>query len=155
MRLSTNYLRAVAAGMRAFCLAANKHPGGSLSCVEALTALYFSGAASLYSGCGDSDHVVYSKGHAAAPHYFALWAHGFFPGLSLEELTGFGQGSEPERLGHSSGQVILGHGGADLDGGQAEARHFGAEAIREHPITLEQVAQSPLRITGLLGDFPR
>ena len=91
MCLSTDDLRAVAAGMRAFCLEANKHPGGSLSCVEALTALYFSGAASLYPGCGDSDHVVYSKGHAAAPYYFALWAHGFFPGLSLEELTGFGQ----------------------------------------------------------------
>jgi transketolase len=76
--------------MRAFCLAANKHPGGSLSCVETVTALYFSGVADL-GARGDGDQVVYSKGHAAAPYYFALWAHGFFPGLSLDELTGFGQ----------------------------------------------------------------
>jgi transketolase len=88
-------LHVIAVGMRAFCLAANKHPGGSLSCVEALTALYFGGAAALRAGAGRSDHVVYSKGHAAAPYYFALWAHGFFPGVSLSDLAGFGQAGHP------------------------------------------------------------
>ena len=95
MRLNSAELRTIAAGMRAFCLAANKHPGGALSCVEALTALYFAGQANLYAGCRESDHVVYSKGHAAAPYYVALWAHGFFPGVSLEHLAEFGQ------VGHS------------------------------------------------------
>lgn len=84
-------LRTVAAGMRAFCFAANKHPGGALSSVEGVTALYFGGHATLEAGAEHADHVVYSKGHAAAPYYFALWAHGFLPGLSLEDLVGFGQ----------------------------------------------------------------
>jgi transketolase len=91
MSISDDDLRVVADGMRAFCLAANKHPGGSLSCVEAITALYFSGVAGLCVSGSGGDQVVYSKGHAAAPYYFALWAHGFFPGISLEELVGFGQ----------------------------------------------------------------
>jgi len=91
MRLTSAELRTIATGMRAFCLAANKHPGGALSCVEALTTLYFSGQAHLYAGCQESDHVVFSKGHAAAPYYFALWAHGFFPGVRLANLVEFGQ----------------------------------------------------------------
>lgn len=91
MRLSSAELQTIAAGMRAFCMAANKHPGGALSCVEALTTLYFGGHANLYADSDESDNVVYSKGHAAAPYYFALWAHGYFPGLSLEDLVGFGQ----------------------------------------------------------------
>jgi len=91
MRMSIADLRLVADGMRAFCLAANKHPGGSLSCVEAVTALYFGGAARLAPGEMDGDQVVYSKGHAAAPYYFALWAHGFFPAVPLDDLAGFGR----------------------------------------------------------------
>ncbi|MGH3276847.1 MAG: 1-deoxy-D-xylulose-5-phosphate synthase N-terminal domain-containing protein, partial [Streptosporangiaceae bacterium] len=91
MRTPLSDLQVIADGMRAFCLAANKHPGGSLSAVEAVTALYFSGAARLAPGGADGDHVVYSKGHAAAPYYFALWAHGFFPGMGLDDLAGFGQ----------------------------------------------------------------
>lgn len=91
MSLSTRDLAAVAAGMRAFCLAANKHPGGSLSAVEAVTSLYFGGAANLAAESHPRDHFVYSKGHAAAPLYWALWAHGLIPGLSLGDLLGFGQ----------------------------------------------------------------
>ena len=91
MRLLSGELQTISDGMRAFCLAANKHPGGSLSCVEALSVLYFGGHAKLHAECRNSDHVVYSKGHAAAPYYFALWAHGFFPGLTFEDLVGFGQ----------------------------------------------------------------
>jgi transketolase len=76
-------------------MAANKHPGGSLSCVEALTAIYFSGQVSLHPDPSLSDHIVYSKGHAAAPYYFALWAHGFFPGMRLADLACFGQVGHP------------------------------------------------------------
>ena len=95
MRIPPAGLEVIADGMRAFCLAANKHPGGSLSAVEAVTALYFSGGARLAPGDADGDRVVYSKGHAAAPYYFALWAHGFFPGMPLDDLAGFGQGRHP------------------------------------------------------------
>lgn len=90
MRMPIADLKVVADGMRAFCLAANKHPGGSLSCVEAVTALYFGGGPRLAPQSTGGDHVVYSKGHAAAPYYFALWAHGFFPGVSLDDVAGFG-----------------------------------------------------------------
>ncbi|MER6959315.1 hypothetical protein [Streptomyces sp. NPDC000618] len=86
-------LETLAEGIRAWVLAANKHPGGSSSAVEAVTALYFSGATSL--GTDDGDRLVYSKGHAAAPWYAALWALGAMPGMSWQELTGFGQVGHP------------------------------------------------------------
>jgi hypothetical protein len=40
-----NELEIVARAVRSFCFAANKHPGGSLSSAEAVTALFFGGAA--------------------------------------------------------------------------------------------------------------
>ena len=95
MRIPIADLQVIADGVRAFCLTANKHPGGSLSAVEAVTALYFGGAARLAPIDDASDRVGYSKGHAAAPYYFALWAHGFFPGMPLDDLAGFGQTGHP------------------------------------------------------------
>ncbi|WP_435135643.1 transketolase-like TK C-terminal-containing protein [Actinacidiphila sp. bgisy144] len=97
---TTDELRTVAAGIRAFVLAANKHPGGSSSAVEAVTALYFSGATTLGPGSGEEgDRLVYSKGHAVAPWYAALWALGAVPGMSWQELAGFGQ------VGHRLGRM--------------------------------------------------
>ena len=54
-------------------------------------------------------------------------------------------GSQPERCCHPPGQILLGHGGVDLDGAQFETLRLLAEAFGEHPITLEQIAQGPLR----------
>jgi len=85
-------LAVISAGIRAWVLAANKHPGGSSSAVEAITALYFSGATTVPDS---GDRVIYSKGHAAAPWYFALWAAGGFPGITWRELAGFGQLRHP------------------------------------------------------------
>ncbi|MGH8920205.1 MAG: hypothetical protein ACRD0H_18045, partial [Actinomycetes bacterium] len=76
-------LETIAVGMRAWVLAANKHPGGTASMVEAMTALYFSGATHL-DGTGAGDRLIYSKGHAAAPWYFALWALGAITGTSWQ-----------------------------------------------------------------------
>ncbi|TMR08277.1 hypothetical protein ETD86_48525, partial [Nonomuraea turkmeniaca] len=87
-------LQTIATGMRAWVLAANKHPGGTSSMVEAMTALYFSGATHL-NGTGDGDRLIYSKGHAAAPWYFALWALGAFPTTSWQDLATFGQVGHP------------------------------------------------------------
>ncbi|WP_372412717.1 thiamine pyrophosphate-dependent enzyme [Streptomyces luteireticuli] len=90
--LSRRELETIARGLRAFVFAANKHPGGASSAVEAITALYFSGATTL--GGGDSfgqDRLIYSKGHAAAPWYGALWMLGAIPVGSWQEVAGFGQ----------------------------------------------------------------
>src|SRR5919201_2015244 len=63
--------------------------------------------------------------------------------------------SEPERLGHASGQLILCHGGVHLDDAQAEAGGFRPDALGEHPVPLQQVGQGPLRVAGLRGDVPQ
>ncbi|WP_158641335.1 thiamine pyrophosphate-dependent enzyme [Amycolatopsis eburnea] len=91
----TAELTAIADGMRSWVLRANKHPGGASSMVEAITALYFSGATTLANPNDRGDRLIYSKGHAAAPWYFALWALGAWPGTTWQDLAGFGQ------LGHS------------------------------------------------------
>lgn len=88
-------LTAIATGMRAWVLRANKHPGGTSSSVESITALYFSGATTLAAPDGQGDRMIYSKGHAAAPWYFALWALGALPGTTWQELAGFGQLGHP------------------------------------------------------------
>ena len=62
-------------------------------------------------------------------------------------------GSQFERFGDSLGQVILGHRGVDLDGSQFETVRLRTEEFGEHPVTVEQVTQGPLRIAGLAGDL--
>lgn len=64
-------------------------------------------------------------------------------------------GSEPEYFRHPLGQVIFGHRGVDPDDRQLETLRFLAEESGEHPVTLEQVTQGPLRIAGLIGDLPQ
>ncbi|MDQ1307201.1 MAG: Transket pyr protein [Actinomycetota bacterium] len=91
---SLHDLEIIAAGMRAWVLAANKHPGGTASMVEAMTALYFSGATRL-DGTRAGDRLIYSKGHAVAPWYFALWARGTITGTTWRDLAGFGQVGHP------------------------------------------------------------
>ena len=55
------------------------HPGGSLSCADILTSIYF-------DLINDGDKVILSKGHASPALYAALAEKGFFP---KEELTSF------------------------------------------------------------------
>ena len=66
------------------------HPGGSLSIVEVLTALYFRVArlSATSPRDPDRDRVVLSKGHAAPALYAALAEAGYFP---KSELTRFRQ----------------------------------------------------------------
>jgi hypothetical protein len=61
------------------------------------------------------------------------------------EVTVRHPGSEPERFGHSLGQIILGHRGVDRDDRQFQPPRFPARAFGEHPIAFEQVVQGPLR----------
>ncbi|MET7900672.1 transketolase C-terminal domain-containing protein [Streptomyces sp. NPDC005355] len=86
-------LAPVARAMRHFVMSANHHVGGSLSPVDFLTALYFSGDYRLdvtQRLAADRDKYVHSKGHAAAAHYFALWLHGWLGDVPLDELLTFG-----------------------------------------------------------------
>ncbi len=55
------------------------HPGGSLSCADILTSIYF-------DLINDGDKVILSKGHASPALYAVLAEKGFFP---KEELASF------------------------------------------------------------------
>ena len=87
----TDDLGAIANDMRklivdTLCHAQAGHPGGSLSAVEILTALYFrvlrvDPAEPEWDG---RDRFVLSKGHAAAAYYAALALRGYFPTAQLE-----------------------------------------------------------------------
>ncbi|MFF3730708.1 transketolase C-terminal domain-containing protein [Streptomyces sp. NPDC002476] len=88
-------LTTIAQGLRAFVFAANKHPGGASSMTEAITALYFSGATTLAEPGPVRDRLIYSKGHAAAPWYAALWTLGAMPQMTWQDAAGFGQVGHP------------------------------------------------------------
>jgi transketolase len=104
--------------MRDFCFLANRHPGGSSSSVEAITALFYGGIAELDFRMGtDRDHFVQSKGHAASPLMFVLWAQGLLD-VPLEEALRYGSFGHrlprmPQRdirLGVELGTGALGQG---------------------------------------------
>lgn len=72
--------------VRMISAAGSGHPGGSLSCTELLTAVYFTQMRvdPANPKDPDRDRFVLSKGHCA-PAYYAVLAHrGFFP---VEELS--------------------------------------------------------------------
>ncbi len=68
--------------------AASGHPGGSLSCADILTALYFSvmNVNPKQPHWEDRDRFVLSKGHCSPALYAALAEKGFFP---AEDLLSF------------------------------------------------------------------
>ncbi|GAB5046303.1 transketolase [Thermodesulfovibrio sp. TK110] len=72
--------------------AGSGHPGGSLSCVEILTALYFKVLRLNpdYPEDMDRDRFVLSKGHAAPALYATLAEFGFIPKEWLNSLRKFG-----------------------------------------------------------------
>lgn len=83
--------------------AGSGHPGGSLSCVEILTALFFHKLR--YDPRNPNwqgrDRFILSKGHAAPALYSALAEAGYFPRedlLSLRKLGSFLQGHPDQRL---------------------------------------------------------
>jgi len=68
--------------------AASGHPGGSLSCTDILTVLYFNEIRvdTKNPKWEDRDRFVLSKGHCSPALYGTLAEKGFFP---IEELTKF------------------------------------------------------------------
>jgi transketolase len=75
--------------VRMLALAGSGHPGGSLSAVEFVTALYFGGIMRYdpdRPDWPDRDRFVLSKGHGVPVQYAALAEAGFFPVSELETL---------------------------------------------------------------------
>ncbi len=93
------------------------HPGGSLSAVEIITALYFSKMRidPQNPEMEDRDRFILSKGHASALLYAVLSMRGFFPEKDLEDwgsldchLQGHPDRNKTPGVDFSTG--ILGHG---------------------------------------------
>jgi transketolase len=75
--------------VRMLALAGSGHPGGSLSAVEFVTALYFGGVLRYdpdRPDWPDRDRFVLSKGHGVPVQYAALAEAGFFPVSELKTL---------------------------------------------------------------------
>ena len=91
-------LRAQACDMRADIVkmihaAGSGHPGGSLSCIDILNALYFGGVMRHDPAAPDSperDRFIMAKGHAAPALYTALAYAGYFPKDELMTLRKLG-----------------------------------------------------------------
>jgi len=82
-----NQLRITALEM--ICGAKSGHPGGSLSCLDILTAIYFGGILKHNPKQPEDpkrDFFVLSKGHASAAFYAVLAERGFFPKKELAKF---------------------------------------------------------------------
>lgn len=90
--------------IRMLAAAGSGHPGGSLSCIDALTALYFGGVMRHDAADPDlpgRDRFILSKGHAAPALYATLAHAGYFPVEELATLRKLGsrlQGHPDSRL---------------------------------------------------------
>lgn len=92
------------------------HIGGSMSCMDILTTLYFRvmDTKKIKEGAVDRDRFVLSKGHNAEALYAILAHAGFFPKEELDTFTTFGThlAEHPTRLipGIEVATGALGHG---------------------------------------------
>ena len=86
LALKANRARLLA--VEAIHRAASGHPGGSLSCLDALTALYFNEMRvdPANPQWAERDRFVLSKGHCAPALYAVLALRGFFPVEDLQML---------------------------------------------------------------------
>jgi transketolase len=77
--------------IKMLCEAGSGHPGGSLSCVDIVTCLYFSIMRHdpEWPKWPDRDRFVLSKGHGAPAVYAALALSGYFPRDELKRLRKF------------------------------------------------------------------
>lgn len=140
-----NALRAICVELRAdiiemLCLAGSGHPGGSLSAVEILVALFWGPLRHdpKNPGWPDRDRVVLSKGHGCPALYAVLARHGYFPREELWRLrkTGAMLQGHPVRSftpGIEANTGALGQG-LSVAQGMALAARLDGSARRTHCI---------------------
>lgn len=87
--------------------AGSGHPGGSLSCIDILTALYMGGVLNHDPNNPDKDdrdRFILAKGHAAPALYCALAHSGYFPKEELKTLRKLGSRLQ----GHPDSSLVSG-----------------------------------------------
>ncbi|MBR3181231.1 MAG: transketolase [Eggerthellaceae bacterium] len=86
--------------------AGSGHPGGSLSCADIMTALYFGGVMDydVADEQAPSDRFIMAKGHAAPALYAALAHAGYFPREELMSLRKF----DSRLQGHPDSNLVPG-----------------------------------------------
>lgn len=123
--------------------AASGHPGGSLSCIDALTYLYNEemNVDVKNPGCADRDRFVMSKGHCSPAVYPVLALRGFFP---VENLKMF------RRIdGHMSGHVEMKYNpGVDMSTGSLGQGISTAVGMA----LAGKTAKKDYRVYAILGD---
>lgn len=120
------------------------HPGGSLSAVDLITALFFhemKGIESAAKLSAERDHFILSKGHAVPALYAALSKKGFIPHEELKTLrrTGSRLQGHPDRVQMPIVEASTGSLGQGLSVAQGMALGYKMES-------------KPLRVYCLLGD---
>ena len=122
--------------------AGSGHPGGSLSCVEILTVLYFSVLRhNPRSPSWESrDRFVLSKGHAAPALYAVLAESGYFPVKKLATLR-------------KTGSMLQGHPDKKIPGVEVSSGSLGQGLSIASGISLfGKIENLPFRTYVLLGD---
>lgn len=123
------------------------HPGGSLSCIDVITALFFNemrGVEPNKTGGAlnpNRDHFILSKGHAVPALYAAIAKKGFIPFSELKTLrqTGSRLQGHPDRVRLPIMEASTGSLGQGLSVAQGMA-------------IAKKMDKSPSRIFCLIGD---
>ena len=110
--MSANELKGIAHDLRVDIVkmigeAGSGHPGGSLSCTDIMTALYFGGVMQhdpANPKSDDRDRFILAKGHAAPALYAALAHAGYFPVEELATLRKLGSRLQ----GHPDSNLVPG-----------------------------------------------
>ncbi len=122
--------------------AGSGHPGGSLSCVDILTALYFHTMRHNPSEpeWANRDRFILSKGHAAPALYAALAEAGYFPVVELQTLR-------------KIGSMLQGHPDSKVPGVEVSSGSLGQGLSVASGIALAgKLDRKGYRIYTLLGD---
>ena len=129
--------------IRALYHAGSGHPGGSLSCADIMTALYFSemNIDPEKPDMSGRDRFVLSKGHAAPAQYAAMAERGYFPVEELATLRKLGSRLQ----GHPSMKKLPGIEISTGSLGQGISAAVGMAIAGK-------LDASPARVYTLLGD---
>ena len=141
--LALNAAKARLLGVQMVHDAASGHPGGSLSAMDVLTALYFDvmNVDTANSKDPNRDRFVMSKGHCSPAVYPVLALRGFFP---VEDLKMF-----RSIEGHMSGHVEMQHvNGVDMSTGSLGQ----GISVAVGMALAGKVANKDYRVYSILGD---